>query len=158
VNQAHDVAALLAALPELDVTRATTDDQAIAAVRALDTLNGAMLGMVRFSGLTPWERHPGGDELLYVLDGEVEVTVLGDDRTVRATLRRGSTFGVPSGLWHRQHAQPSVALLFVTPAEQTGTSWAEDPRVDGGGAGAQRAGSAAQAASTASRSGPGGTA
>lgn len=130
MNQAHDVPALLDAVPHLDVTAGTTDDQAVAAMHPLDQLNGSLVGLVRFSGLTPWEVHPDGDELLHVLEGEVEVTVLAASgpEVTRATLREGSVYVVPAGLWHRQHARPAVALLFSTPAERTGTSWAEDPR------------------------------
>jgi hypothetical protein len=86
---------------------------------------------------------------LPVLEGEVEVTVLADDGPVRAVLRPGSVFVVEQNLWHRQHARPSVALLFSTPAERTDHSWAEDPRIQS---------PAAQAASTAARSGGGGSA
>jgi ethanolamine utilization protein EutQ (cupin superfamily) len=36
------------------------------------------IGLGRYSGRSPWERHLNGDELLYVLDGEVEITLLSD--------------------------------------------------------------------------------
>lgn len=129
MNASHDLRALLASVPELQVQVDTTGEQAESAARMLDELNGSMLGLVRFTGLTPWEIHPGGDELLHVLEGEVEVTVLTDDGPVRAVLRPGSVFVVGRNLWHRQHARPAVALLFSTPAESTDHSWAEDPRV-----------------------------
>lgn len=75
------------------------------------------------------ERHPDGDELLQVLEGEVDVTVLTEEgEPVRATVAAGSVFVVPRGLWHRQLAQSAAALLFATPAETTQHSWAEDPR------------------------------
>jgi len=100
VNQALEVRALLAEVPELKVSGATSDAQAEAAMRPVDMLNGSMLGLVRFSGLTPWEIHPDGDELLHVLEGAVEVTVLAEHETVTAPLRAGSVFVVPAGLWH----------------------------------------------------------
>jgi quercetin dioxygenase-like cupin family protein len=128
VNRAHDLRALLAEVSPLAVDRSTTEEQASSAMRPLDTQNGAVVGLVRFTGLTPWERHPHGDELLHVLEGVVEVTVLDERETVRATLRAGSVFIVPRGLWHRQHAEHSVALMFATPVEEGETSWAEDPR------------------------------
>jgi mannose-6-phosphate isomerase-like protein (cupin superfamily) len=58
----------------------------------------------RFIGQTPWEPHPHGEELVHVLDGEVDLTVMKGRRTRRVTLRAGHLFVVPRGLWHRQHA------------------------------------------------------
>jgi Mannose-6-phosphate isomerase len=94
----------------------------------LAPFNQCTLGVVRFSGETPWERHPDGDELLYILDGEISVTILTDGGPVRATVSAGSIFVVPRDLWHRQLAQTGATLLFATPTEKTENSWAEDPR------------------------------
>jgi quercetin dioxygenase-like cupin family protein len=99
----------------------------MAAVRVLGSLNQCTLGVTCFSGLTPWERHPDGDELLYVVRGAVEVTVLSDERSVSVHVPAGSVFVVPRNLWHRQHAADRTSLLFATGA--TDVSWAEDPRV-----------------------------
>jgi mannose-6-phosphate isomerase-like protein (cupin superfamily) len=127
--QSHDVAAALQGLPELRVTPNATEADAMAAVHSFGSLNQCLLGVTRFSGLTPWEHHPDGDEVLYVVDGVVEVTVLTDDGSVSAAVPAGSVFVVPRGLWHRQHARRSAALLFATGA--TEISWATDPRVGG---------------------------
>ena len=118
-------------LPELAIKSSTTEEDAAAAMRMLTPFNQCTLGVVRFSGQTPWERHPDGDELLHVLEGEVDVTVLTDDGPVHRTVRTGSVFVCPRGLWHRQLPRPCVALLYGTPTETTESSWAEDPRDDG---------------------------
>lgn len=123
-----DVRATLRAMPVLRVTRDTTDAEAIEAVRLFGTLNETMLGVARFSGATPWEIHPDADELLYVVDGTVEVTLLTDDGPVQRTLGTGCVCVVPRNLWHRQHAHGTVALLFATAAGTTASSWADDPR------------------------------
>jgi mannose-6-phosphate isomerase-like protein (cupin superfamily) len=125
--KSHDVVQALEGLPELRVTRDTTEAEAMAAVRPLGSFDQCTLGVTRFSGLTPWERHPDGDELLYVVEGAVEVTVLTDERSVSVGVPAGSVFVVPRSLWHRQHARDGAALLFATGA--TDVSWAEDPRV-----------------------------
>ena len=83
---------------------------------------------MRFRGQTPWERHPAGDELLHVLEGAVEVTVLTDAGPVQRSVAAGSVLVVPRGAWHRQRAEEGVVLLFATAAETTDHSWAEDPR------------------------------
>ena len=81
----------------------------------------------RFTGRTPWERHRHGDDLVHVLDGEVELTVITARKRVRVTLRAGGMTVVPRGLWHRQHARTAVTLLSATPTP-TDISPADDPR------------------------------
>ena len=76
-----------------------------------------------------WERHPRGDELLHILEGELEMTLLLDEGPEKTLLRSGSVCVVPRGVWHRPHAMSDVAVFFVTP-EQTESSTAEDPRED----------------------------
>ncbi len=124
--RSYDVMTELRDLPALQVTRDTTEAEAMAAVRSLGTLDTCLLGVTRFSGLTPWEHHPDADELLYVLEGAVDVTVLTDDGAVVTPVSAGSVFVVPRGLWHRQHARERAGLLFATGA--TDISWADDPR------------------------------
>jgi quercetin dioxygenase-like cupin family protein len=122
----HDLSSRCADLGTLRVEAETTEADAAAAMRVLDDFNGCMLGLVRFSGETPWECHDE-DELLHILQGEVEITVLldGDARTV-GFARAGQVVVVPRGRWHRQHARESTTLLFITGT--TGVSTARDPR------------------------------
>lgn len=80
---AHDLRSLLATLPTLKITAETTPEEATAAPRMLGSLNRCVLGLVRFSGQAPWERHPD-DELLHVLDGEVELTLLTDSGLIES--------------------------------------------------------------------------
>jgi quercetin dioxygenase-like cupin family protein len=123
--EAHDLKSALATLKELRVHEATSEDDAMESMRPLAQWNGCTIGLVRFSGETPWERH-GEDELLHVLEGEVEVTILRADARVVGMARKGSVVLVPRGCWHRQHARVPTALLFVTGT--TDISRAADPR------------------------------
>ncbi|MBM4244023.1 MAG: cupin domain-containing protein [Deltaproteobacteria bacterium] len=123
-----DVIAAAHRLAELRVSHVTTEAEAMAAMRPLGMLNQCLLGVTCFCGRTPWERHPDGDELLYVLEGRVEVTVLAEEGPHVEAVPAGSLFVVPRGLWHRQHAEQTVRLLFATAADTTGHSWADDPR------------------------------
>ena len=52
-----------------------------------------------------WERHPRGDELLQLLEGEIEMTLLKDAGPETHVLRAGELFVVPRGVWHRPHAR-----------------------------------------------------
>jgi quercetin dioxygenase-like cupin family protein len=75
-----------------------------------------------------WERHPNGDELLHVLEGEVEVTLVQKSgRRQRTTVRAGSFFVVPRGLWHRPIQRKPVVMLYVTPGEGTEATFEDEP-------------------------------
>ena len=61
-----------------------------------------------------WEMHPEGDELLYLGSGRIDL-VLDDgagERTV--TLRKGSAFIVPPGVWHRLLLREPSLLVAIT--------------------------------------------
>ena len=125
----HDLRAALREVPHLNITADTTGEDADAAVRNVAKIGNLTLGVMSYTGLTPWERHPDGDELLLALDGELEVTTLTDDGPVTRKLRAGEAFVCPQGLWHRQFAEKSVSMLYGTPIETSENSIADDPRV-----------------------------
>jgi mannose-6-phosphate isomerase-like protein (cupin superfamily) len=60
-----------------------------------------------------WEMHPAGDELVFMLDGAVDLVLdePGDERTV--ALAAGQGFIVPRGCWHRFVRKGPCDLLFV---------------------------------------------
>src|SRR5438876_1122029 len=74
---AHDVRAALADLPAMTM-------------RFFASLNRCTIGVSRFSEGSHWERHPAGDELLHILEGEADVVTLTDGGPVRSTARAGS--------------------------------------------------------------------
>jgi quercetin dioxygenase-like cupin family protein len=118
----------LSAAAPLAITRETTEAEANDAVREIGRLEDRFLGVMRFSGTTPWERHPDGDELLHVLDGEVDVTLLTDDGPVDVAVPAGSLFVCPRGLWHRQTPRTAATVFFATPTATSEASWDDDPR------------------------------
>ena len=125
-----DLARVFARTPKLVITEATTAAEASAAFPCLAPFNQGGIFAGRFSGETPWECHPTGDELLYVVDGAVEVTILGEAGPEVCTARAGQVVVVPTGLWHRQRPLPEVALLTMTP-QPSEHSDAADPRQAG---------------------------
>lgn len=126
--QEHDLHAALREVPHLNITADTTGEDADAAVRNVAKIGNLTLGVMSYTGQTPWERHPDGDELLLALDGEVEVTTLTDDGPVTRKVRVGEAFVCPQGLWHRQFAEKSVSMLYGTPIDTSEISMADDPR------------------------------
>ena len=125
--KAHDIRAALSSVPQLTLTSSTTAAEADAAFPMLASFNQGGIFVGTFSGQSPWERHPHGDELLHVLEGEVNITILTEDGPAQTTLCTGHIFVVPKGLWHRQRARVAVSLLSATP-QPTEVSLAEDPR------------------------------
>ena len=73
-----------------------------------------------------WEMHPKGDEVVYLLEGEVDLVLWMDEgeRTVRVD-SPGSYIVVPKGTWHTARPLKPTTMLFVTPGE--GTENAEKP-------------------------------
>lgn len=124
--QTYNVAEILANLPHLDLTRGVKGEDAAAAFPMQAPFDAGGLFIGGFTGLSPWERHPDADELLYAVDGEVELTILTDDGTRRGLLRQGEACVVPKGLWHRQFAAKAVKLLTISSG--TDISMADDPR------------------------------
>ena len=76
-----------------------------------------------------WEMHPKGDELVYLLEGDVEfvLATAAGERIVRLD-EPGQYALVPRGAWHTARPRKPSRMLFVTPGE--GTRHAEKP---GGG-------------------------
>jgi quercetin dioxygenase-like cupin family protein len=128
-TQSHDLAHVLNAIPAREVR--TTEEDAAAFPR-LATFNDGAVYVGRFAGDSPWELHPDSDELLHVLEGRVEVTLLRERERVLLDVRAGSVLVVPRGVWHRQRALPSVTLLAVTP-DRSETSFDTEPPSGTGG-------------------------
>jgi quercetin dioxygenase-like cupin family protein len=124
---AYDIQAALSSTPPLTITSTTTAAEADAAFRYLTTFNRCSVNVGHFSGRSPWERHRGGDELLHILDGEVDITVLSEGGPIHQTIGAGCVFVCPRGLWHRQHSTHGVTALYATPTPSD-ISFADDPR------------------------------
>lgn len=123
--RAHDLRQALAGVTAAAVTTAEED---AAAFPRLASFNAGAVYVGRFSGQTPWERHPDADELLYVLEGATDITLLMPNGPAEVSVAAGSVFVVPSGLWHRQLARTGVTLLAAVP-DNSEISEADDPRV-----------------------------
>jgi len=126
--KSFDIQPVLESLGKLEINEETTSNEASAAMKILGSFNQCMVGMASFSGLTPWERHQD-DELLQIVEGEVDVTILTKDEVCKTTLKKDSIFIVPRGLWHNQSSSQGVKLIFITSQEGNEIS-EEDPRIN----------------------------
>lgn len=61
------------------------------------------------------ERHPDGDELLYLISGRLQVMLDDDEENRLVQLQPGDAFVVPQGVWHQVLLQEPSHLLAITP-------------------------------------------
>lgn len=73
-----------------------------------------------------WERHPNGDEIVYLLEGDADFHLRQDGQETTVRLQEAGTYIlVPKGAWHTAVPRVPSVMLFFTPGE--GTEHAEDP-------------------------------
>jgi mannose-6-phosphate isomerase-like protein (cupin superfamily) len=89
--------------------------QASGAFKTLAPYRDGNLFSARFSGNGAWERHPNGDELVQVLEGETKFHILIEDEPQTHTLKAGMFVIVPQGAWHRFESPDGVTLMTATP-------------------------------------------
>jgi hypothetical protein len=89
--------------------------------------HGCNCGVSAFAGRPPWELHTAGDELLLVLAGSSELTVIEGGELVVRSLSKGQLAVVPEGHWHRGNAPTGVTLLWMTPIDGNEHSWSDPP-------------------------------
>lgn len=107
----------------------TTEEEVAAAFATLSEYEQGGVFAGSFTGESEWERHPNGDELVHVLAGETELTILSDKSRDILTLSAGMLTVVPRSRWHKFNSKTGVTLLTMTP-QPTDHSNEEDPRGD----------------------------
>jgi mannose-6-phosphate isomerase-like protein (cupin superfamily) len=89
-----------------------------------DTVNRHAEGRLAFAyhferDTTTWERHPQGEELVYVLSGAVDFVLELPDGERVVELRAGEAYIMPRGVWHRQVVREPGDILFITAGKGT---------------------------------------
>ena len=85
---------------------------------------GAMSRMISFaefsSDWSTWEKHPAGEEVVMLLEGEVELVLEQRGGETRVALSTpGSYVLVPADTWHTAKVRRPCRMLFVTPGKGT---------------------------------------
>ncbi|NKB65003.1 MAG: cupin domain-containing protein [Gammaproteobacteria bacterium] len=111
-------------------TRFTTNEEEEKAFSTLSRYRDGGIFAGGFSGESAWERHSQGDEMVQVLDGEADLTILEGNTPEVLHIQKGMLVVVPKGLWHRFHAPQGVTLMTVTP-EPTDISTLDYPPDEG---------------------------
>ncbi|MBE9064660.1 cupin domain-containing protein [cf. Phormidesmis sp. LEGE 11477] len=115
-------------LVPLDLSAPPDAESFRAAFCELGKMDRGSVSVGTWQGQTPWEYHEEGDEFLYVLSGQVALTLLVDGESKEHLLVPNSVFIVPARVWHRSLAQQPVTLLSVLASPHGPVSYAEDPR------------------------------
>jgi len=71
--------------------------------------------VANYSGYSEWERHPHGDEMVQVLEGETCLILLIDNEEVPNKIKAGELLIVPQNIWHRFESPKGVKILTITP-------------------------------------------
>jgi mannose-6-phosphate isomerase-like protein (cupin superfamily) len=99
-------------------TPTTTRAERQGSFAALAAYRDGAIFASKSAGKGAWERHPGGDELVQVLDGSATLEVVADDDSVQSTpVHAGMIAIVPCGAWHRFHCPDGITLLTLTPGK-----------------------------------------
>ena len=79
-------------------------------------VDGASFGVAHMSENSPHdgERHPDGDEILYLISGKVRVVFVDSDEPDIDVLP-GDGLIVPKGVWHRVDILAPSQIVYLTP-------------------------------------------
>lgn len=98
-----------------DRTPHTTDEESAPAFATLSDYRDGGIYVGHYAGNSEWERHPQGDEIVYVLEGATRLFLLVDDREEGHDLKAGELMVVPRNIWHRFETPDGVKIMAVTP-------------------------------------------
>ncbi len=66
-----------------------------------------------------WERHPAGEEVVFLISGRIDVVRDIDGAEDVVELRPGDAMVNPTGVWHTARVHEPGLALFITPGEGT---------------------------------------
>lgn len=129
--QTYNLEALIPELSLLALENNPTPAEMESSFLNLGSFDDGSVFLGKWSGQTPWELHPDGDEFLLVLEGNLLVTLLVEDYTQEILVDRGTTCIIPRAVWHRSRADSPVTLLAIIGSQHGAVSRALDPRGSG---------------------------
>jgi quercetin dioxygenase-like cupin family protein len=86
----------------------------------------------KFAGVSAWERHPQGDEIVQIVEGATTLHLMTAEGRQSVALSAGMMAVVPQNTWHQFEAPDGVCVMTATPqpTEHVRVD-VEDPRTIG---------------------------
>jgi len=69
----------------------------------------------KFAGISAWERHPHGDEIVQIVDGATTLHLMTAEGKQSMALGAGMIAVVPQNTWHQFEAPIGVCVMTATP-------------------------------------------
>jgi mannose-6-phosphate isomerase-like protein (cupin superfamily) len=69
----------------------------------------------KFAGISAWERHPQGDEIVQIVDGATTLHLMTAEGRQSIPLTAGMLAVVPQNTWHQFEAPDGVCVMTATP-------------------------------------------
>lgn len=98
-----------------DRTPTSSDAERKNAFATLAPYRDGALFAAKFAGLSAWERHPQGDEIVQIVDGATTLHLLTADGRQSQSLTAGMIVIVPRNVWHQFEAPDGVCVMTATP-------------------------------------------
>jgi uncharacterized cupin superfamily protein len=110
----------------------TTDDEKNGAIAPLARFRDGAIFAAKFAGMSDWERHPQGDEIVQIVDGATTLHLITPEGRQSLLLAAGMVAVVPQNTWHRFAARDGVCVMTATPQPTDHVrADVEDPRTVG---------------------------
>ncbi len=93
----------------------TTDDEMKGTFCTLSEFGDGGVFAGHYAGFSEWERHPVGDEIVIVIDGETTLILLENNEERKNLMTKGDLIVVPKNTWHRFESPKGVKVMTVTP-------------------------------------------
>jgi mannose-6-phosphate isomerase-like protein (cupin superfamily) len=69
----------------------------------------------KFAGVSAWERHPNGGEIVFIVNGATTLHLITEAGRECVSLRAGMMAIVPQNAWHQFEAPDGVCVMTATP-------------------------------------------
>ncbi len=115
--QPRSIYEALKALTFIPDRRPETSDKAMqGAFCQLSEYRDGAIFVTHYAGNSSWERHPVGDEIVMVVEGETRLFIRHSDGVRENLIGKGDLIVIPQNLWHRfETPLPGAKILTVTP-------------------------------------------
>ena len=93
----------------------STDEEMRDSVSKLSEYRDGGIFITYYDGNTEWEKHPIGDEIVFVIEGQTTLILLEEGEETPYELHEGEFFVVPQNVWHRFKTPSKMKVWSVTP-------------------------------------------